>query len=42
MLPSYALLRDQLVQEGILVEEDDHVRLTKETASQGFDWAVVD
>lgn len=29
MMPSYEQLRDRLVQEGILVEDGDHVRLTK-------------
>ena len=29
MIPSYEQLRDRLMQEGILVEDGDHVRLTK-------------
>ena len=29
MLPSYEQIRDRLIQEGILVEEGDHIRLTK-------------
>jgi hypothetical protein len=29
MLPGYGQLRDRLVQEGILVADGDHVRLTK-------------